>query len=626
MSRLVDRRAVADWPFREQYSSVMPQDLVGELDDLTVPTGITRPEPTQGTPSGWGREFIRSSTTGFWLEDDTGQLKLTRNLAIIMLLEMQLEDLANGNDCDIIQRGRGGASDPVSFCVRLSAVDVVARTAHLALLWQQDDGTDVEDTGVTFTWPLGDFLLIAVVREVIDEFLTVRYQINGESALGDQNHALNCGGEESAELSVGMGMDGVAYQNHFDGIIDTMQVLDEAVLPDEFKWNWERISIDQPAGVEMMRRLVPPGVYSTDPDTAVQRELAVEGQAFGHAKSLARRLKYYFLPPTCFGEMLERWEEITGHSPKPGDDLAKRRNRVLSFTNTQRGFPLEDIKAQLAEAFDQDAVDVEVLEYDNDYANDFTTLPDDSIVETGGATWSIVSGTLQATTSGGPADMRFPSGASWQIWSLCSGDGASVGVYIDTTLSDPDTVLCGLMLGSMSAGSWVFIGIHPDGVDGQLVWMKYVAGVLDDSFTVIDATFAEEAYLFLYLNSDGTIAVRVGTDLDDARTQTPVATIDPDIGICEWAGVCMVSPNLVASVGDEVVQFDDFFTRTPQGHQRFNWYGYRDPLLPGNPDIEGARLIVRRIKPAHTRASACTVTSLKCDDPGNGCEQAPLGK
>jgi hypothetical protein len=80
-----------------------------------------------------------------------------------------------------------------------------------------------------------------------------------------------------------------------------------------------------------------------------------------------------------------------------------------------------------------------------------------------------------------------------------------------------------------------------------------------------------------------------------------------------------------AIVGALDARFDDFLARTPEGTRPFNWYAYRDPLLPGTPDIQGARALVRKMKPAHTHAAAITRLAVLCDSSETSCDREPLG-
>jgi hypothetical protein len=89
-----------------------------------------------------------------------------------------------------------------------------------------------------------------------------------------------------------------------------------------------------------------------------------------------------------------------------------------------------------------------------------------------------------------------------------------------------------------------------------------------------------------------------------------------------WAGVTMYSANPLASA--MTVRFDDFMLHNGDSVRPLCWYAYRDPVLPGNPDMGGADALVRRIKPAYTHAAAIAALSCICDELLNGrCDAGP---
>lgn len=625
---LVDSRTAAYWPIDEQADSVLPREASGQLDDLTVPGGITRPAVVTGTPSGFGRDITRSPAAGFIVTDTDGDLRLVRNVTLIWVARLDIASLADGNICTLIQRGRGGGSDPISFGLRVVVVELATRLCRLEMFWQTAAGTNVVDAGAVFVWPLNAFCLLAATRERIDDFLGVRYQLNAQSAEGEQDHTLDVGGAVSADVSIGMGMAAAAYQDHWDGTLDQGHVLDEAVCPEEFEFLWQQATIDQPGGVATVRGLLPPDVYSTDPDSNIQRELAVEGMALGYAKSLARRLRFFFLPDKAFGEVLAHWERLLGISPKPGESIAKRRARILGITNTARGYAVEDVQFELAEAFGLDAADVDILEFDNVESLDFASAPATGTIpiQGNGDAWAVASGVLQARQTGG-VDLRYggigtPRAMQW-LRTLSSGLEATVAAKIDIVSTTSDA-LGGLLLGRRDTDDWVWIGTS-EVVDGTVTlnWLKYKDGVLDSAVTQLATGVSDPLWVRATMLDDGTIDVRWGSSEANAKAAAPT-NIAPGIGTPEWAGLGVVAPGSDASVNGSY-DFDDFWTFTPNGDQRFCWFAYRDPGDPGVYDLERARLIIARVKPAHTTASATTALVAIAGDVVNPCGTTPTG-
>lgn len=629
---LVDDRTAFLLLLDEQHDSVLPSDAAGLLADPTTPAPLTLPAVVDDTITGFGREFVRASTTGLLYDDAADALKLTRAVTVLALLRLDLAALAVGNRCTLIQRGRGGAGDPICFGLRVEAVS--ATQAKAVLFWQTSAGADVADAGVTFEWPAGEYLMIGAVREVVAGQLVVRYQVNGEAAVGG-THALDVGGAASAEVTVGCGMTTApAYADHLDGVLDALQVLHEAVSAEEFAWLWDRLSLDQPDGVTAVRRLVPPGPYSTDPDSRIQREFAVEGRALGHARSVARRLKEYSRPDKAWGEDLEQWETVTQHQPTPGDDLATRRERVVSFLQTVRGFGVEDVKAQLVDLFDLDVADIQIIEGTNDLSEgwDNGTPSDHAKVIAGTGAWrDDATATLndrQRFTPGG--DTRY-AGVSTEkaglyLFPLDHGDLASVRLQIDVISATPtDGLLMGLAIGSIQADEWLFVGVFRSGGAQRLGYLKYANGALDAACTTLDAAWTTDpTHLHVTHEGAGVYRVRKGASMAAALADAGV-TISGGPAAPLWAGPCVVAQGGLSATPTGTVEFDNFLARTPKGRQRFNWYAYRDPGLAGSPDMEGARSVVRRVKPAHTAASAVQQLVVKCDDAGSRCDREPIG-
>lgn len=626
---LIDPRTAAYWALDEQADSVLPRDASGKLADLGVPAGITRPAVVQGTPSGFGRDFTRSPATGFLVTDTDGDTRLTRGLTITAIARLDVAALANGNICTLVARGRGSVGDPYSFGLRVVVVDAAARTCRLEMFWMTVAGGSVVDPGVQFTWPSTAFCLLAGVREVIDGALGVRYQLNGQAADGTQNHALDVGGAVSADLMVGMGAAGAFYQNHWDGTIDALQILDEAVCPEEFQWLWERASVDMPGGVAAVRALVPPGVYSTDPESNIQRELAVEGMALGHAKSLSRRLRAYFLPDKAFGEVLAHWERLLGLSPKPSDHVAKRRARLLGLTRSARGFAVDDVKFELEEVFDLASADIQILEFDNEELLAFATMPSSGFLalQGNGDAWAVSGGVLQARQTGS-VDLRYGSAGNprsmFWLRAVPIGVDSVVAAKIDivSTVSDG---LGGIVLGSRSRDEWVWIGTS-EVVDGTVTlnWITYKGGVLSAGFTQIATGLPDPLWLRVTVLANGTFDVRWGNSEAAAKAAVPT-NISPGLAVVpEWAGLSVAAHDGDAAVNGSY-DFDDFWTFTPNGDQRFYWFAYRNPALSGAYDLHGARLIVDRVKPAHTVASAVSALVAICGDANNPCGTVPCG-
>lgn len=624
-----DPRARLRLPLNEQATSIYPVDASGYLGTLAR-VGTTAPLLTAGGASGVAREFVRASAHGFRYASDEGRLRLTRDLTIAALLRVDAATMGEGAVGTIIQRGRGG-DDPIAFALLAEVGEGVDVT--LRLRWETSTGAIITDAGVTVAWPAGEYLFVVATREVVDGQFHVRYYVNFERS-GVTSHSLNCAGADEGEVSIGCGMTTApAYADHFDGALDTLEVLGEAMSPEEAEWLWYRIAKDQPDGAAGLRRLLPPGVYSQDPESYIQREVAVEGAALGYAKSVARRVRDYSMPDKAWGEQLARWEALTEHSPKAGDWLQRRRDRVLRFLGAVRGYSITDLQEQLLEPLDlDDPEEVEIIEYDNDFMEDFSagTPSIHAKVMGGNGAWSSDSAAVAALYLQYVAssdDLRHydreRTGGGLYLWSLGHGTDALIRGQVDPVSLGVDTIQ-GFAIGKAGAEEdWLFVGLADHGGAHCVATLRARGGQLDDEMTVIETPWtADPTHFSILSRGDGTYLVRFGATVDAAAEHAGIEVEGPVDPL--WAGFCCVSQGDKASVS-LTCRFRQFKSHTPRGPQRLYWYAFRDPGYGGNPDMAGARLLVDRLRPAHTIASAVEQLSVLCDDPGSGCDREPIG-
>lgn len=625
---LIDPRARLWLPLSESAASLYPSDASGHLADPARVGATTPAITTTSTITGYARDFIRASSHGFEFTDPAGALQLTRALTIVALLRVDVSTMGSGAVGTVIQRGRGGASDPKAFEL---LVTISGSNARLQLRWETTAGVSVADPGVLLSWPTGQFLMVAAMREVVDGQFTVRYAINSQRVVGS-SFALDCGGNLSASVSLGCGMSSPSGNTNFlDGAIDSLAVLDEAISDDEAEWLWFRIAKDQPDGVAAMRRLQPPGVYSLDPTSRVQREIEVEGAILGYTKAIARRFRDYALPDRAWGEILERWETVTQHSPKAGDWLARRRERVLSFLGTVRGFALVDVKAQLVESFDVvDDTEVAILEFDNDFTETFTsgTPSNHAKVVAGNGAWlsdaaAVAAGYQQFTATA--ADLRYQgvlnSGGGLYLWSLASAEDAWIHGKVDP-VTTADGVIHGFAIGDAVADDWLFVGLFGNSGTTEVGRLRY-SGVLAIAPATLETPWtADPTYFRIHIESPGSYLVKWGSS--DAAAKAHAGEVVAGPLNPKWAGFCVVASGGASSTSP-TCRFDDFYSHTPNGDQRLYWYAYRDPALPGSPDMAGASLLVQRLRPAHTVAAAIEQTSALTDDPGSSVDREPIG-
>jgi hypothetical protein len=95
----------------------------------------------------------------------------------------------------------------------------------------------------------------------------------------------------------------------------------------------------------------------------------------------------------------------------------------------------------------------------------------------------------------------------------------------------------------------------------------------------------------------------------------------------QYAGMYVRSTDALGAglAGALDVSFDDAILRNPFGTRSDRWYVFRDPTLPGSPDLPGARSTMKRLKQAHTDGTVITSKSFFCDSAISTCDGGPLG-
>jgi hypothetical protein len=569
---------------------VRPSDSAGNLDDLAGDD----PPVSADAWTGRGRSF--DGTNEISAEDLPGRDTLsTRDVSLQAILSVA----DSGTDpAPIYQRGTVGA---VSFGVRVAGGDDVIT---IETYW---------DTGglATATFPLTDeFILLTVTRRWESTTRVVVRVYVGEEMIAE--HVDTDGGiAGSTTAATFIGWDGPEGEDlHFHGVLDELRVADYELTHEEVRATWRRLARYQPNGIEMLRGLIPPGLrWMANPASRIGRVMRVVGQALGYAAAKAEELRETWLPDSGYREQVERWERIRGIAPRARDSLDIRRARLAALFRREHGYSPAAIREALAELFDQEPDEIELLEFTNETTDDFTTL--DELRWRVDGTWDIATGQLRYFD-----DVDAPVHATT---ALSSGDGEIVAlVKLASVPVFPDDMLVGLVL--VKHLTRLYLGIRSDGA-GVYTLVARSSGVDTDLETIAGAWDpAEPVWLRAIADEPG--IYRVGYSLTG-----------PETGFVEALHAGPVSPDEAGlaiepgtATGDTAhALFDDFLTRTPHGARAFHWYAYRDPGLPGSPDMQGARAVVTKLKPAHTHGAAITTLSVLCDNAETVCDREPLG-
>jgi hypothetical protein len=351
----------------------------------------------------------------------------------------------------------------------------------------------------------------------------------------------------------------------------------------------------------------------------------LSGAGLGYATARAEELRATWLPDRAYADEIARWERLYGLAPRALDSLDVRRQRVAAFVARDNGYSPEQLQEVLADPFDLAVDDVEILEFSNTITDDFATLELERWFTDPAAAWTIASGALKGERLA-TVDARWDlqnRKAYRCLTSLSSGEGRVVllAKLSGWTLSS-DAVL-GLQLFNGRTGNSLWFGLKGGGTD----YVGHVSYVDGEQAAFHEITSGVTSPIWLRIIKDADVAGRyvLGYSSTGPTSGFTDETFDDLIPDPEWAGFGILGLD-ASGAADNSVSFDDVVIITPEGTRPFNWYAYRDPGLAGDPDLLGANLLLRRLRPAHTHAAAITSLSLLCDDVDDGgCDRGPMG-
>ncbi|MDQ3295064.1 MAG: YmfQ family protein [Myxococcota bacterium] len=623
----------------DEPAGLMPSDAAGNLDDLGVEAGIIAPTSVEAW-TGAGRRFVHATGHAMIAADLAGQdTLLQRDLTIRALLSVTLAGAADPQTIIARGNGDGSASEHYAFGLELEQSAVDAANLEVRLF-------HADSTGVVRTMPPGVFqhagdgkeiLLTATRRWESSSKVVVRYYVNEHliaelvSANGDIS------GGTTGRTTIGARKAAGVWGRFFSGTLDELEVLDREVSPEDVRELWRRLTVHQPAGVETFTGLIPPGLrWAKDPGNASGRRVKVAGQALGLGIAAIEELRALFLPDAAPLDLITRWEKLAGVSPKPRDSLDVRRSRVNALLAREESLSIPAVKTTIEGPLDALASQIEILEFTNTVADSFATIAAERWLAEPAAAWTIVTNQLHVAVAGG-IDVR------WETQRL--------GHHIRTPLcvngiNDPEGRLfvsvklsawalqvgagVGMLLHNGRTGNTLWFGIFNNAGTIQLGYRTVTNNVAGAWTPIVTPWVTAPVWLRLYTLQGTGFAGGTGTYTFGYSTTGPTtgftdASIVTGVVDIEWAGFGVFGTS-AALAGALSADFDDFLAFCPDGLRPFNWYAYRDPTLGGEPDLVGARLLIQKIKPAHTYASAIESKSVLCDNVRyGGCDRGPMG-
>jgi hypothetical protein len=646
--------------FNEADAGVRPSDQVGRYEDL-APGGAAEsaPVPTRDPDralTGLAALFGASSAqrtealaTAVPWADRTG------GIAAALWWDYDAQAAAGEGAC-LITFG-GGAEATVTIALELEPLDLVLRTARMWLRWTKADGTAVAAPAATFRVPEEPFTIYAS-REYTTAGLVVRYAAAGldlgEVLLADVDVAT-----DTLVVHVG-GRPGPAapypYDRHFRGLLDLLHVVPRAIVSEESRASADRFARIAPALYRAIRMLDQPGIHAQGRETLVQRELQVEAAAWSIVRELAEQLRTGHYPARAWGQKLAEWEQAL-HLPAPSElGIDARRARLLRRFSDRYVSAPADVQARLAELLDLPAADVALLEPDNAIADTFTPAttgagPTLYVTNHNARSWIAIDegvGTVTEPAGGNdylaialPAsahDARYKGAAlaaDHVQYLRCIGDGQRLRVDFQIrTATVPSGHIAGAVFGSRTWDRWLWIGVVDVGAGDRLAAVEYVpepdAGVSDTEHgritltsEILDLGAAPAAPYWIRIEQGHTAAgafdasawrLRTAASSGALDAATPVDVVLNPLSrpphyatpawVYDWTGFGFTAlGDVLTSSSALVLQVSDWSCWPPRSEARFTWAAYRDPLLPGTPDLRGAQLEVQRFAPLHTRGT-----------------------
>lgn len=626
----------------EGEESFHPHDAAGNLDDLAPTANLTMPTIGAGFCS-TARDFVAADEPGLVAYDRAGADTVAPRNATVQAL-VSLRNLADVNwPRTIYARGLRDGTDAErwSLLLEVNILSAPYPPAHIEVrfVWQDSAGNILTQPGGVFVYRTEEefVLLTATRRWVSSSEVVMRYYAFDE--LLDEVTSVDgdIAADTTAGTSIGCSGSGAGnFNHHWDGVIDEVKITNHETSHEEVRAAWHALTTAQDKGVAIVRAQMPPGSVWADPSLQVGRLTTAAGRALGVAIGKVDELRENHLPDRAYLGNIERWERIYGISPGGADTLDERRARVVAFASRVNGYSREQIAAALAEPMDLLADQVEILEFPNQWTDDFSTALAPERWQTEGAGIAVAAGVLRFDTAGGSA--MYGTGGKFERYyartALSSGRGR---LTVQTKLTDfvgdlPNGVTSGLFLLNRATRNGLWFGIRANlGPQHNLGYVKVVDGVAQ-AFVQIDADVTTEpTWLRIVRDPDGRDAddsASATYRLSYSETAADSGFIDTDISFPElepqWGGLGLHS---LAAFGALGISFDDFYVDTPRGTRPFCWFVYRNEALygVGSPDLILGTATLRKMKPAHTHAAAINSKSLLCNTPGHGCNLGPMG-
>lgn len=628
------------WYFDETKSNVRPSELLANVGDLDTEAGLVMPTLVDGV-TGKARLFAPAASNGFRAQDAIlGSTLLQRDLSIQAIMSWDLAGQnAAGTVGTLYARGKGtGAAEYMCAGLELRVVNVASGIGELRWIWHDAAGVLKTQIGGQFVAQAG-FVLLTATRHWLDStHVQLRYYI-GDALMADIVTADgSIGGGTTGTTSIGARWTGAAWANFLAGSVDQMRIVDYELCAEEVAFTHRRLTFYQERGYQLVRECHPIGFpISDDPGSRVQRETRLWGHGLGFAMAQADNIRENILPDRAYGAVLARWEAMTSKPPLAADDLASRRARVVGSIKARAGVSIPGLSTAIREMIAADPSLLQFLAFDQGWVDQLTTLAAERWITDPAAQWTAGVGGLrgQAAAAG---DYRFDGALrNWYtaLADIPSGPNGLEGANVQflaqmTPTSISSTGEVGIVLGDRARGNFVLLGVRNNAGVYQIITEAFTAWASAGA-TVRAVTALATHWLHLLHpvagSAFGPSSVWSMSAAWSVTSQLTGYTRYDGITLparLNWAGFYIRS-TAAGTPALTDIKFTSSILRCPYGDRSLRFYVYRDPAIPGSPDLLAAHRIVQALKQAHTDGTVITAKSLLCDDASGGCDRGPMG-
>lgn len=535
-------------------------------------------------------------------------------------------------------------------------LDPARRLCRTFLRWHRADPADTAMylDGPAFVMPTGPVLLTASRERTANAYVG-RFGVNGAAGGRSETTLIIGSGSPPGELGSVRIMGAIDEVNPIGdpvGVVEFVDVQLRAACLEELELVGRRFAELTPK-IELAIRRYAGGpmrdVWSQSPTSIVQRELRVQAGLLAYARAELEVVGRYAGPLTSWGELLERWESFCGMPNRAGDGIDERRARLATHLALD-GQALDDIRATLAEPFNQDAADVELEEATSvDFEDVF-----DATATSGG--YYSSGHDPEAYVKGNPTQFTFTnnvgSTSKYRInRTLATDDLRWWGRILQATYAPPsdahppfllhptgeggpdtywqtrltafttpaDNIMGGLIIGDLEADDWTWIGVVLISGTWSVRWGRHIGedlGVAASSrhviaptawsglFATIGAAFSATSIKVRETDTPGSWAVQVVVGADPS--DWTVVAEDIIVGATprpRWGGLGIVGLASSAT-GALSIEWDYYKEHSPHAPHALTWHAFRDPADGLSYDLAGAQAVLDRYGPAHADATA----------------------